>query len=136
MHRDMSGLGRDVEPSAFALQGEDPADPIIGRLIERGLADELAGTAYAVIDGADGHAHHVRFHDLDLTGDAAPGAIVEVRRWSDPKGEVRLSLATRSDLPIEQQVHARGATWLDRQLVGAEPVATGGGFGQDIRDAV
>jgi hypothetical protein len=135
LHRAMSGLGRGVDPSAFAVQGEDPGDAIIGRLVERGLRDELAGTAYAIIDGADGRLHHVAFHDLDLTGDAAPGAIVEVRRWTGPKGDVRLSLATRSDLSIEQQVQARGATWLDRQLVGSDPVATGGGFGHEICEA-
>ncbi|MEO6216336.1 MAG: DUF3363 domain-containing protein [Sphingomonas sp.] len=136
MHRAMSATTRGADVSVFALQPEALADPIIGRLVERGLHDELAGTAYAVIDGADGRAHHVRFHDLDLTGDAAPGAIVQVRSWADPKGGVRLSLAVRSDMPLEQQVTARGATWLDRQLAGREPVATAGGFGQDIRDAM
>jgi type IV secretory pathway VirD2 relaxase len=136
MHRAMTGIGRDMGPSIFALQGEDPADSIIGRLVERGLRDELAGTAYAIIDGVDGRLHHVVFNDLDLTGDAASGAIVEVRRWDDSRGGVRLSLTVRSDLPIEQQVQARGATWLDRQLVGSDPVATGGGFGQEVCEAV
>jgi type IV secretory pathway VirD2 relaxase len=136
MHRAMGEPDRGADPTSFVLQGDAPGDPIIGRLVERGLHDELAGTAYAVIDGADGHAHHVRFRDLELTGDAAPGAIVEVRSWTDPKGGVRLSLAVRSDLTLDQQVAAPGATWLDRQLVGSEPVATGSGFGEDIRAAM
>jgi type IV secretory pathway VirD2 relaxase len=136
MHRAIAGIQRGGDLSAFALQPDAPADPIIGRLVERGLHDELAGSAYAVIDGADGRVHHVRFRDLDLTSDAAPGAIVEVRSWTDPRGDVRLSLAVRSDMTIAQQVTASGATWLDRQLVGKEPVATGGGFGQEIRAAV
>lgn len=43
----------------------------------------------------------------------------------------------RSDLSIGEQVRARGATWLDRQLVAREPVALGeGGFGADVRDAL
>jgi hypothetical protein len=33
-------------------------------------------------------------------------------------------------------VTAPGATWLDRQLVAREPVATGGGFGLEIREAM
>jgi type IV secretory pathway VirD2 relaxase len=122
--------------TSFALHGNVPAEPIIGRLVERGLHDELVGTAYAVIDGADGRTHHVRFDDIDMTGDARPGAIVELRSWPDEKGGARLSLATRSDIPLDQQVTAPGATWLDRQLVAREPVATGGGFGRDIRDAM
>jgi len=136
MHRAMAGIARGVDPSSFALEGGDPAEPIIGRLVERGLRDELAGSAYAIIDGVDGRLHHVAFNDLDLTSDGAPGAIVEVRRWDDPRGAVRLSLAVRSDLPIERQVQARGVTWLDRQLISSDPVATWNGFGREVRDAM
>ncbi len=136
MHRAMVADGRTPDPAAFALHGTAPTDPVIGRLVERGLHDELAGTAYAVIDGADGRLHHLRFDDMEMTGDASPGAIVELRSWQDRSGGDRLSLATRSDLPLERQVHATGATWLDRQLIAREPVATGTGFGQDIRDAL
>src|SRR3546814_9370013 len=71
-----------------------------------------------------------------MTGDAQPGAIVELRSWDDARGNRRLSLATRSDLPLADQVTAAGATWLDRQLIAREPVATGSGFGADIRDAM
>src|SRR3546814_18614848 len=71
-----------------------------------------------------------------MTGDAQPGAIVELRSWDDARGNRRLSLATRSDLPLADQVTAAGATWLDRQLIAREPVATGSGFGADIRDAL
>ena len=136
MHRAMRHDGRAPDAGAFALHDAAPSDPIIGRLVERGLQDELAGTAYAVIDGADGRAHHVRFDDLEMTGDAQPGAIVELRAWDDARGNRRLSLATRSDLPLADQVTAQGATWLDRQLIAREPVATGNGFGSEIRDAM
>jgi type IV secretory pathway VirD2 relaxase len=53
---------------------------ITGRLVARGLDDELKGTAYAVFDGLDGRAHHVRLADLDAASDAPPGGIVELRR--------------------------------------------------------
>jgi type IV secretory pathway VirD2 relaxase len=136
LHRAMGRGDRPVDLSGFALHGAAPVDPVIGRLVERGLHDELEGTAYAVIAGTDGRTHHVRFDDMDMTGDAKPGAIVEVRAWQDDKGQARLSLATRSDLTLAQQVSASGATWLDRQLLAREPVVTGGGFGQDIREAM
>lgn len=136
MHRAMAGSDRAADPSSFALQGDAAADPIIGRLVERGLHDELSGSAYAVIDGADGRVHYVRFADLETTGDAAPGAIVEVRHWNGPHGDTRLSLAVRSDLSLEQQIEARGTTWLDRQLVSQSPTPTAGGFGRYIRDAL
>jgi len=136
MHRAMREGGHAIDPGGFALHEEAPADPIVGRLVERGLHDELAGTAYAVIDGADGRTHHLRFDDMEMTGDARPGAIVETRSWQDAKGNPRLSLATRSDLTLAEQVKAPGATWLDRQLLARDPVATGGGFGQEIRNAL
>lgn len=136
MHRAMSDGGRAPDLDTFALHDAAPDGPIVGRLVDRGLHDELTGTAYAVIDGADGRTHHIRFDDLEMTGDARPGAIVEVRRWQDAKGHDRLSLATRSDLPLREQISAPGATWLDRQLIACEPIATGNGFGIEIRDAM
>jgi type IV secretory pathway VirD2 relaxase len=136
MHRAMTRSGQAFDPAALAMHHGAPSEPIVGRLVERGLDDELAGTAYAIVDGADGRTHHLRFETMELTGDAASGAIVELRSWEDSHGKTRLSLATRSDLPLESQVMARGATWLDRQLVARDPVATGIGFGLEVRDAM
>ncbi len=43
----------------------------------------------------------------------------------------------RSDLAIEDQVTASGATWLDRQAVARDPVALGhAGFGAEVREAM
>jgi type IV secretory pathway VirD2 relaxase len=121
----------------FAFDNEGTETPVIGRLVARGLDDELKGTAYAVIDGLDGRAHHIHLAHLDAATDAAPGSIVELRRFNDAAGRQRIALAVRSDLPIEAQVHAGGATWLDRQLVARERVSlSSGGFGSEVRDAM
>jgi type IV secretory pathway VirD2 relaxase len=136
MHRAIRRLGRDPDVSGFALHGEEPATPVLGRLVQRGLHDELKGLAYAIVEGVDGRTHHLRFDDLELTGDGAPGAIVEVRSYKDASGRQRLSLAARSDLSLGKQVAASGATWLDRQLVVREPIATAGGFGAEVRDGM
>src|SRR4029077_8483513 len=49
----------------------------------------------------------------------------------------RIALAVRSDLSLEQQVAAEGATWLDRRLVVREPVEPSrAGFGADVRAAL
>jgi type IV secretory pathway VirD2 relaxase len=136
IHRAMADGAGAPDVAAFAVHGDDITDRVIGRLVERGLHDELAGTAYAIIDGADGRTHHIRFADLDMTGDAQPGSIVELRAWQDAKAARRLSLATRSDLQLEAQITAPGATWLDRELVARDPTPTAGGFGAEIRDAM
>ena len=136
MHNAISRDGGRFDVSALALHQDVPSEPVIGRLVERGLHDELTGSAYAIVDGVDGRTHHLRFKDMELTGDAKAGSIVELRSWEDAKGHDRLSLATRSDIPLEAQIKAPGATWLDRQLAARDPVATGNGFGREVRDAL
>lgn len=136
MHQAIAGTGREPDVGGFALHGDRPEVPIQGKLVARGLHDELQGSAYAIIDGIDGRTHHVRFNDLELTGDARPGAIVELRAYDDAAGRQRISLATRSDLPIDTQVTARGATWLDRQLLAKESMVAQSGFGAEVRDAM
>lgn len=135
MHRAMLRQIGSAETGRFAMHGEAPGEPIIGRLIERGLHDELTGEAYAVVDGVDGRVHHLKFSDLEVTGDAEPGAIVELSSWDDKRGRRQQSLALRSDLALAEQVTANGATWLDRQLVAAEPQITGSGFGIEVEQA-
>lgn len=136
MHRAMSTDGRHADTGCFALHDELAADPVIGRLVERGLHDELTGSAYAVVDAADGRTHYLRFDDIDQTTDAKTGAIVELGQWRDTRGNDRQSLSVRSDLSLAEQVKAPGATWIDRQLVAREPVETAGGFGTEVRDAL
>jgi hypothetical protein len=136
LHRTMRTSGREVDASAFVLEGEH-AGSVLGRLAERGLDDELKGSAYAIVEGVDGRTHHVRFPDLDAAGDGRIGSVVEVRRYDDARGRERVALAVRSDLAIEVQVTATGATWLDRQAIAREPVALGsGGFGSEVRAAL
>lgn len=135
MHRAMSRQLGSAETGRFALHQDEPENPVIGRLIERGLHDELTGEAYAVVDGVDGRVHHLKFPDIVVTGDTEPGAIVELRSWDDNRGHRQQSLALRSDMALAEQVTANGATWLDRQLVAAEPPITGGGFGIEVEQA-
>lgn len=136
MHQAMSRLGREPDVSAFAMHDEAPADRVLGRLVERGLHDELKGSAYAVVEGVDGRAHYLRFSDLEMAGDAKAGAIVEARAYDDLQGQKRLTLAVRSDFTMQEQVTARGATWLDRQLLARDAVVGSSGFGAEVKDAM
>ncbi|MGR4889402.1 relaxase/mobilization nuclease domain-containing protein [Sphingopyxis sp. LARHCG72] len=136
MHRAMQRSGMAFDTSALALHRETPPDPIVGRLVARGLDDEIDGSAFAIVDGVDGRTHHIRFDDIEWTGDAKSGAIVELRSWEGRGGTSRLSLAVRSDLPLGEQIGANGATWLDRQLVARDTALAGSGFGLAVRDAM
>jgi len=133
LHRAISERGA----SEWVVAGEASGWPVVGRLVERGLHDELKGSAYAIVDGVDGRVHHLRLPDLDATSDAASGAIVELRRFTDSAGRDRAALAVRSDIGIEEQVVASGATWLDRRLIDRAPTPlSDGGFGHEVRAAL
>jgi type IV secretory pathway VirD2 relaxase len=137
IHRSLTDHGIERGAANYVLASESLDESVIGRLVDRGLDDELKGTAYAVVDGTDGRTHHIKLPDLDAAGDSAPGSIVELRKFDDAQGRRRVALAVRSDLDIERQVHATGATWLDRQAIARDPVALGGGgFGAEVRDAM
>ncbi|MAB15275.1 VirD2 family relaxase/mobilization nuclease [Parvibaculum sp.] len=137
MHRALTERGIERRSADYVLAAESLDTPIVGRLVERGLDDELKGTAYAVVDGVDGRSHHIKLADLNAAGDSTPGSIVELRAYDDSRGQRRVALAVRSDLDIERQVIASGATWLDRQNIAREPAALSeGGFGAEVRNAL
>jgi len=218
MHRALTGAGHARSPAEFAIHDPGSGAPTLtGRVVERGLHDELAGTGYLILDGIDGRAHYLRVASLveleeiatgsvvatgpararpsdrmiaDLARDndgiyapdhhrrllreaggvADPDAIVEahvrrleamrragiVARLPDGRWEVPADYLDRArtqdlkrgtvneqeirvlaDLPVERQVTAHGATWLDRELLAPEKTElTRSGFGQTVRDAL
>ncbi|MER9463690.1 relaxase/mobilization nuclease and DUF3363 domain-containing protein [Mesorhizobium sp. M0387] len=137
MHRALTEQGIERGSASYVLAAERLDTSIVGRLVDRGLDDELKGSAYAVVDGIDGRTHHIKLSDLDAAGDSAPGSIVELRKFHDAQGHGRAALAVRSDLDIERQVTAAGATWLDRQNTAREPIALSeSGFGAGVRQAM
>ncbi|MGR4866066.1 relaxase/mobilization nuclease RlxS [Caulobacter sp. LARHSG274] len=191
------------------------ARPLVGRLVSRGLSDELKDRHYLVVDGVDGRAHYVEIGrslatdpipvgavvrveprpmqaravdhtvariagansgrysvDLHLAADpraSAGFAEAHVRRleamrrgrtpverqedgtWSIGADHVEQAAAfekrqaesapvvvtTLSARPLDQQVGATGATWLDRELIAAAPEPLrDAGFGRDARQAL
>ena len=137
MHRALTERGIERGSGSYVLAAEDLDTPIVGRLVDRGLDDELRGTAYAVVDGVDGRTHHIKLSGLEAAGDSSPGSIVELRKFEDARGQRRVALAVRSDLDLDEQVTAAGATWLDRQAVARKPIALAeAGFGADVEDAL
>lgn len=139
MHRAFTERGQDRGIADYVIDTGTASSPIIGRLVDTGLHDELTGEAHAVIDGTDGRAHHVRFRGIEAFAHAPPaGGIVEVRRFGSPGDPwPTLVLANRSDIGLDRQVTAPGVTRLDYRLVEREqmPLAMGG-FGQEVRGAL
>ncbi|MER8942853.1 DUF3363 domain-containing protein [Mesorhizobium sp. M0915] len=139
MHRAFTERSQDRGVADYVIDSGARGAPIIGRLVDKGLQNELTGEAYAVIDGTDGRAHHVRFRSIEAFEHSPPiGGIVEVRRFGGAEDErPTLVLANRSDFDLDRQITASGATWLDHRLVERDPPPLAmGGFGREVRDAI
>ncbi|WPG36260.1 DUF3363 domain-containing protein [Variovorax sp. EBFNA2] len=205
MHRALKGQQREC-----VLDGASAA-PVMGRIVGKGLADELHDRGYLVVDGVDGRAHYLKLPAgadlsalpvggiveakppgreravdrsiaaiaqdgiyksadhlarLEQAAERDPQATVDVyvrrlealRRsdvvarvadgvWQVPPDLVQKAqqydaqrgtgptIELRSHLPIDQQVRAIGATWLDRQLIGEGGGLAAQGFGAQVREA-
>lgn len=217
MHRDLAEKGLSRAAADYAIC--DPSDagtrPIAGRLVRRGLSDEINDRHYLIVDGVDGRTHYVEIGRGDATDPIPEGGIVSITpkraepravdrtiaevaaanggRYSidihlrhdpnasadfaethvrrleamrrltgtverEPDGtwiitpdhldhaaayERRLAkdapvvVQTLSALPLDRQLGADGATWLDRELVADTPTPLrDGGFGHEVRDAL
>jgi hypothetical protein len=99
MHRAFTERGQDRGIADYVIDSGTTSSPIIGRLVGTGLHDELTGEAYAVIDGVDGRAHHVRFRGIEAFAHAPPaGAIMKwpIAIINAPMMTVRRCPSTRS----------------------------------------
>lgn len=65
-----------------------------------------------------------------------PPDLQQKARANDMKNYSGLVIELRSHLPIDKQVRAIGATWLDKQLVNDAAILDRQGFGAQVRDAM
>lgn len=79
MQRAMSGKQREL---AVFLPGEEDR-VIVGRVVGKGLADELHDKGYLVIDGIDGKAHYVALPPRSELEQYPSGTVVEVKGSTD-----------------------------------------------------
>jgi len=70
------GLERNLSDYAIA----DPANvaPIVGRVVERGLADEYNDRHYLIVDATDGRSHYVDIGKGEATDFIPTGAVVRI----------------------------------------------------------
>lgn len=210
MQRAMGSVQREL---AVYEPGKD-GSVVVGRIVSKGLADELNDRGYLVVDGLDGKAHYLALPARAELADYPIGGLVETRSLSEPRtvdrsitalaadglyrtdhhlalarsqaveeqdpealverhvrrlealrragiverlaegvwrvpadlpeqgrqhdarrlGDVAVEL--RTPLPLEQQVRAVGATWLDQQLIGGNRELVDKGFGKEVREAL
>lgn len=136
MHRALKGESREL---ALA---PSPLVPIVGRVLAKGLADEMRDTAYLVVDGLDGRAHYVKLPAGTEPSRFPTGSIVELAARESTANVEKAGAQRRrvvmllSEMPVERQVNFIGPTWLDRHLVG-KPIFIGArGFGAAAQAAL
>ncbi|WP_413629309.1 DUF3363 domain-containing protein [Methylobacterium sp. W2] len=78
MQNAMRAEGHDRDPMSFQIHDAAPATPIVGRVVDKHLSDELGENLTLVIDGIDGHTHHVSGVDQAKVADARIGSVIEI----------------------------------------------------------
>lgn len=79
MHRAIgeAGLADRRRGARYVMHGAGLAEPVTGRVLSKGLgSDELGGRMHLVIDGVDGHIHHIDV-DASRTEEIGRGMIIE-----------------------------------------------------------
>lgn len=81
MQRAMSGKQRELA----VFQPSEDGRAIVGRVVGKGLADELYDKGYLIVDGTDGKAHYVALPPRSELEQYPTGAVVEVKGSTDAR---------------------------------------------------
>lgn len=78
INRALAGRGQERGPDTIDLHGNELDRPIVGRLIDKRLADELGDRIGVVVDGIDGRVHHIALPSSMAADEVQTGGIVEI----------------------------------------------------------
>ncbi len=108
MHRALAdhGLADERAPTQYVTHGARIAEPVVGRVLAKGLAgDEMGDRLHLIIDGVDGRTHYVETADSSKLGEIGRGHIISL----DP---IPTKAAPRpSDLNIRDMAADRGGIY-------------------------
>ncbi|MAM38981.1 MAG: conjugal transfer protein TraI [Sphingobium sp.] len=78
MQRAFTEHGLERNLSDYAIADPESMAPIVGRVVERGLSDEVNDRHYLIVDGTDGRSHYVDIGTGEATGIVPTGAVVRI----------------------------------------------------------
>ncbi|REF73569.1 DUF3363 domain-containing protein (plasmid) [Paracoccus versutus] len=78
MHKALKADGLERDPLTFQIHDGPPEAPIVGRVVDKYLSDELGENLTLVVDGIDGRTHHIAGIDPARIEDARIGSVVEI----------------------------------------------------------
>jgi type IV secretory pathway VirD2 relaxase len=88
MHRELTGKGlaRSAADCVIHDRSGEPARPVVGRVVARGLTDEINDRHYLIVDGVDGKSHWIDIGRGEATEPTPDGCIVRVTpRNTEPR---------------------------------------------------
>lgn len=86
LHRALGQRGREQGSDLAVFAGSGGQRPVTGRVVARGLSDELRDRHYLAIEGVDGRTHYV---DIGKGEDVAPLAAGSIVRVAAREADVR-----------------------------------------------
>ncbi|CAG4892891.1 relaxase/mobilization nuclease domain-containing protein [Paraburkholderia gardini] len=113
MQRAMSGRQREVT----VFQPGENGRAVVGRVVGKGLVDELHDRGYLIVDGTDGKAHYVALPPRSELEQYPTGAVVEVKGATDVRAADRNIAALAVDGVYRTDHHlavAQGQATSDR----------------------
>jgi len=78
IHKALKADGLERDPMTFQIHDGPPEAPIVGRVVDKYLSDELGENLTVVVDGIDGRTHHVAGIDPARVEDARIGSVIEI----------------------------------------------------------
>jgi hypothetical protein len=78
MQKALGPQGGERDPMSFQIHDGAPETPIVGRVVDKHLSDELGENLTVVVDGIDGRTHHVPGIDPARVEDARIGSVIEI----------------------------------------------------------
>ena len=102
----LHGMRRALAGQQRELVIGESGTPVLGRIVGKGLADELHDRGYLVVDGIDGRAHYLKLPAGADLGELPIGGIVEARPAGQPRAVDRGILAASKDSIYTTAGHA------------------------------
>ena len=78
MQRELSARLPDRAAADQVIEDSSEMQPIVGRVVARGLADELHDRHYLIVDGVDGRSHYIGIGNGDAVKHLREDAIIRV----------------------------------------------------------
>ena len=112
--------------------------PLIGKIAGVGMIDEITDRSWVVIDAVDGRAHYAELGRLAPSEVPSRGMIVSLtgnRSKGEPTATPRLEVL--STVELKHLPTYDGPTWLDRALLGHQPIQESTrGFAAELKNAL